>query len=721
MMRLISLYLGLSLVAHLLPAQSAYYYATNGRVELSPNTERIFVQPSEGTSQQALVESLKGLATVVQFDRDRMYQALNVLDARGEDRDWYWAEIQLLAPQSVLSYGQTLRSLAQKTGVDLVAPYYGTGDAAVSLTPYLVVQLKDEDDRATLEAQATADRAVIVGRDPFMPDWYTVRVSTETGRNALQLANRWHESGQFRLVSPSLMATIEPNCASDPLFGNQWNLKNTSQQCSNSNGIDVNACGAYNQGSSSVEVAVIDEGVQLNHPDLQANLSGSSYDTETSSSPSRLWGSHGTRCAGIVGARKNNGRGGSSVAPFTRMISVSNRFGGNPGLVQELANGINWAWQNGAEVLSNSWGAAGSASFSQINAAISNALNNGRGGRGSVVVFSAGNSNVNGVGSPADDNDDIIAVGAMSPNGQRKSPSTCDGETWWGSNYGSDLDIMAPGVKIPTTTNGSGYVNNFNGTSAACPHVAGVAALVINQNPCLTQDQVRDIIELSARKVGGYTYANTSGRPNGTWDREMGYGLVDAREATKRALPFINGPDLINCNGTYTTQAIPGSTSYTWTWTGSTFIRLQPSGTTARLVNTTSLAGGGTLCVRANNAFGACTQRCRTLGSPPCGWFFDGDAEAWLDVEDVSNQHKGVEPAAEVEVFPNPTNEVLNLRLEVANAFIEVVAADGRVVLATASNDYRETLDLSAQPAGVYLLRVIQPNRAIYTEKVVVF
>ena len=98
----------------------------------------------------------------------------------------------------------------------------------------------------------------------------------------------------------------------------------------------------------------------------------------------------------------------------------------------------------------------------------------------------------------------------MSQCGQRKSPNSCDGENWWGSNYGSALDVVAPGVKIYTTdisgskgyNSSSGengdYNTNFNGTSAACPHVAGVAALVLSANPSLSAQEVRRIIESTA-------------------------------------------------------------------------------------------------------------------------------------------------------------------------------------------------------------------------------
>lgn len=74
----------------------------------------------------------------------------------------------------------------------------------------------------------------------------------------------------------------------------------------------------------------------------------------------------------------------------------------------------------------------------------------------------------------------------------------------------------------------------FNGTSSACPHVAATAVLILSENPLLTQRQVADIIESTAQKVGNYSYSSTSGRPNGTWNQEMGYGLLNTFAAVAK-------------------------------------------------------------------------------------------------------------------------------------------------------------------------------------------
>jgi len=137
----------------------------------------------------------------------------------------------------------------------------------------------------------------------------------------------------------------------------------------------------------------------------------------------------------------------------------------------------------------------------------------------------------------------------MSPDGKRKNPGTIDGENW-GSNYGPTLDIVAPGVKIYTTdrTGSNGYASgdytpDFNGTSSACPHVAAVAALIIAEKPDITQRKVAEAISRSAVKLSSYSFSTT--KTYGSWNNEVGYGLVDAKKAIQQAI----GTKAINYSG----------------------------------------------------------------------------------------------------------------------------------------------------------------------------
>jgi subtilisin family serine protease len=461
----------------------------------------------------------------------------------------------------------------------------------IGLSHLFYVKLNKKEDLKILDELSLTHNVEIIGSNKFMPLWYTLSCTKRSTGNALTMANLFFETGLFSASEPDLMVDDILQCVDDTFFNDQWNLNNTGQYGGDP-GVDIDICDAWEMtmGVNNVVVAVLDQGIEMNHPDL-LNMSPLSFDTESGTSPSVVLGSHGTACAGIIGASADNNLGIAGVAPNCQLMSISNSMAGTPNSRQRRGDGINWAWQNGADVISNSWGSG--VQYQIIDDAIDNALINGRNGLGCVVVFASGNDN-SSVNYPANSDSDIIAVGAMSMCGERKSPSSCDGENW-GSNYGSSLDLIAPGVLIPTTDrqgnngynpyipihilNGGTLITNdydntdftiwFNGTSSACPQVAGIAALMLSVNPSLTQDEIRDIIESTCTKIGNYGYSTVTGRTNGTWDDEMGYGLVKACEAVFEALIRIlsvTGPS-IECtyNSTFTLHNRPPGTTVNWT------------------------------------------------------------------------------------------------------------------------------------------------------------
>ncbi len=321
------------------------------------------------------------------------------------------------------------------------------------------------------------------------------------------------------------------NLTSDVYDHLQWSLNNTGQLWGTS-GADIEAVNAWNisQGSSSTVIAIIDEGVDLTHPDLVGKLV-SGYDATGSGSGGGPSGddAHGTNCAGIAAAVTENAAGVAGIAPLAKImpIRIAKDDGSGSWLTSDawIADGINWAVSNGADVLSNSWG--GGSPSTVITSAIQNAKNNGRGGKGCFVAFASGNDN-GAVSYPATLSE-VMAVGALSPCDERKAPTSCDGEYWWGGNYGSELDISAPGVHMYSTdiSGSSGYSSgdyyyNFNGTSSACPVVAGVAGLLIGTFPYLTALEVEQILQNSADDLG-----------DTGWDSIFGYGRVNAYRALK--------------------------------------------------------------------------------------------------------------------------------------------------------------------------------------------
>ncbi len=530
----------LTICSHTAEAQSPakyFYYYQGKQITLSPDYASISVTAADNAGNN-LVQRIAGSTGFVQEDAVR--QALVTIDNEAAARQFQktlYAEIKSNRPLADAEYNNRLMEYRQLPGIDHAVPCFVLPNGKkIGTTNQFYVQLRNPADVDALYETARQLNVEVLGHNRFMYDWFVLACHRNSRMNALDAANYFHETRLFTAAEPAFMLHDLKETA-DPLYPTQWALLNTGQHGAAFAGIDIRAEGAWaiTTGSPNIRTVVMDEGFEQNHPDYATNNFGNGYNTFTASVPSVVYGSHGTACAGIVGALQNNNLGGSGVAPGSRLISVSINFGGTN--YNQLADGINWSWQNGADVISNSWG--GGTPSALFNTAINNALTNGRAGRGTVVVFSSGNNN-GAVAYPANSNPGILAVGAMSPCGQRKTPTSCDGETWWGSNFGNEQDVVAPGVLIPTTdrqgTNGyttNDYTPNFNGTSAACPHVAGVAALVLSINGNLTAIQVNDIIERSAQKVRAdlYGYANTGGRTNGTWNNEMGYGLINAQQA----------------------------------------------------------------------------------------------------------------------------------------------------------------------------------------------
>ncbi len=397
-----------------------------------------------------------------------------------------------------------------------------------------------------------------------------------------ELIRKFQNNKKIEFIEPNFIRLLKPH-TNDPYFGSQWAINNQGYL----NGIvdadmDVDDAWSISTGLN-IKVAVIDEGVDLSHPDLVPNLI-SGYDATGNNSNGapniNNNDAHGTNCAGIIGAVANNNTGIAGVAYEAKIMPIRIAYNNNYPLGDQrrhwitndnwISNGINWAWQNGADILSNSWG--GGSPSKAISTAINNAVNNGRNGKGCIVLFSSGNRNNDSVSYPSSLNN-VISVGASSMCDERKSPASCDGETWWGSNYGNGLDVVAPGVKIYATdiSGYSGYTLNdyyshFNGTSSACPQVAGVSALILAVNPELTYNQVREILEGTTDKVSNYNYSNSSSHPNGSWNNEVGYGRVNAYNAVSEALDYaqILGENTGCNNTTYNIVGIPNNVSVNW-------------------------------------------------------------------------------------------------------------------------------------------------------------
>lgn len=425
--------------------------------------------------------------------------------------------------------------------IKYVGDIYNVDGVEVILSYFFFVKLKSLKDKPLLEKMANEHHLEILEQNEYLPEWFTLSCTKNSTKNALGMANLFYETNLFASAQPNFYGGDIKHCVSDPLFPDQWNLTNNFTNPD----IDIDACEAwkYTKGNPEVIVAVIDEGIELSHTDL--NLHSNSFDCTSASSPSVLYGRHGTNCAGIIGAHHNE-IGVAGIAPNCRLMSISDPIKSNPTSRQNRARGIEYAWRNGADVITNSWGST--IKYQVIDDAIQNALRNGRGGKGSVVVFSSGNYStsmpfLSPVGYPANCNPDILTVGAVSTCGDRLNSSNANCFNWGrafltpgASCYGGELDVVAPGVEIPTTDINNRFITDFKHTSSAAPHAAGVAALMMSINGNLTQKEVNKIIERTAKKTGGYPYFLSPNRPNGDWHDEMGYGLINAHDAVRQSI-----------------------------------------------------------------------------------------------------------------------------------------------------------------------------------------
>ncbi len=299
----------------------------------------------------------------------------------------------------------------------------------------------------------------------------------------------------------------------DPRYGNQWGYQK------------INAPGAWDttRGSSSVKVAVIDSGIDWDHPDLWGKVVGD-YDFVDDDDDASAGHIHGTHVAGTIAANTNNNAGVAGTCPNCSLLIARVLDNNNQGSDSDLIAGINWASANGAKVINMSLG--GFASSTALQQAIDNAWN-----RGAVLVASSGNDGNNGTDRFPATYPNVIAVGATDSSDARATwddPDTTDRVE--GSNAGNWVDVAAPGKGIHSTTGGfywpwtqryEGRYESWDGTSMAVPHVSGLAGLIFSKGGFMLDNaQVRNRIESTAKDLG------TTGR-----DDVFGHGRINAQAA----------------------------------------------------------------------------------------------------------------------------------------------------------------------------------------------
>ncbi|PWK13446.1 FlgD immunoglobulin-like domain containing protein [Tumebacillus permanentifrigoris] len=371
----------------------------------------------------------------------------------------------------------------------------------------------------TLSEQQLSARVAEVLADPTTFTAGDLIVKYKPGTDATQIANKHAASvskknanlrlGKLKVNNAALKQTymdlvrdpeveyVQPNykyslsaTSNDPNYSAQWSLPR----------MHVPEAWGYSKGDSSMVIAVVDSGVRTDHPDLAASLLPG-INTITNDSNVNDDNGHGTHVSGIAAGIIDNGVGISGVAGKAKILPIKAMNASGQGYDIDIAEGITWAADHGAKVINLS---LGSPSFSQTTQdAINYAWS-----KGILIVAAAGNSNSAAAFYPAA-GDHVLSVMATDENNARASFS----------NYGTTVDIAAPGTSIYATTYDGGY-GYKQGTSMASPNVAGVAALVWNYRPTLTNAQLEKVLESSTIDLGA------AGK-----DTTFGYGLINAYTA----------------------------------------------------------------------------------------------------------------------------------------------------------------------------------------------
>ncbi len=524
-----------------------YYYSGGRKIQIVLDTSRVAVLFKKDVSQDSVYSILP------------KFQQFSAVE-RVEKQDFARANIYLvpltrsLTRTNLEALHSGLQSSSMVKTVGRVYSLEAKPESNLILTEEFVVKFKPEITRQQIE-QFNADNNVeIVRASEYAKNQFTLQAKTGSNKDALTMANQYYESELTAFAHPNFITTVERRAAPNDLYyPDQWHLNNTGQEGGQPDA-DIDALEAWNitTGDPNIKIAILDDSIEKGHEDLQASIVASKDFTDDDDDPSPGTGDyHGTAVAGIAAAIGNNNKGVTGVCYTSKIIAI--RWGTT---YEDFVNAFYWAANTAnADIISNSWGFTTPAPDNVVDA-INDVAANGRGGKGCVVLFAAGNSNNDISDTSAGELaalSSVIAVGAST----NKDFRACY------SSWGNDLDVMAPsntwiGGVCPTPkpadavgtwttdqsiggfnngTNGPDaaglYTKDFGGTSSACPTAAGVVGLLLSVNSDLTRDEVQDILEATAEKIA----PGDAGYDANGFSDHYGYGRINAHRSI---VPTVN-------------------------------------------------------------------------------------------------------------------------------------------------------------------------------------
>lgn len=517
---ILSLALGGAAQADLARPEPAFSYRYgHERIPLGVQAGRLAVFVEPDSSQGALADQMLRRLSPLPIGND----ALMPRPLAG------WATIDLAkCGLDAVPAAELANVVVGMTAVDFASPVFVDTFGPVVVTPDVLVGfVQGTDDATAVKVLAAEGLDRVLDRNfGGIVGMYRARGSARTAQEVLKISDALSNRAEVRYAEADRMFTARrTDLPNDPSFPLQWGLRNTIQSVSGFP-VDVSAVRAWdvNRGDPSIVVVVIDEGVQQNHPDINQRPGADFTGSGTGGGPANQCDNHGTQVAGCVSARLNNSIGGVGVAPgckvasakaFVAHVPCSDPF--SDGDVAWTVAAIGWAQTIGARVTNTSFGFGPSAA---IDDAYSQTYSSG-----TVHFAAAGNDGSGTIGYPAS-SPDVNSVAAIDRTGALASFS----------QFGVGLDFSAPGADVLTTDRTGadggdpGDTVFVDGTSFASPYAAGVAALVLSRDSCLTPGQVE------AAMRGGCVDLGPTG-----YDTVFGYGLVNAERSLIAAAPAPGG------------------------------------------------------------------------------------------------------------------------------------------------------------------------------------
>ena len=494
-----------------LMADDLFWYAAEGQAPLAIDSVKIAVLFEDTASAKSSANLSSLMATfprIISYPEESAIDRFVVCSLR--TGDGYWA---------------FLDSLKVDETVELAEPYYRTSGGDRCLVGKTICAAFDTSvTQPVIDSICDLLRIDLADEIIGLDNVFAVHNTDSSGSRLVDLANTLHQFPELRYAHPSFGMDLDFHgyTVYDEYKGYQWQIRQVIGE------LNVATVWDFKGFNYTPVVAVLDQGISPDHEDLPASrilpgkdFASQPYDDDPSPDPKDV---HGMACAGLIAASHDtiplkddlDGTGIISINPQAMIMPIRVSPGGGPSEAADVAAAIGYAWTNGADVLSCSWGYSYSNIFfgiPVINDALYNAYLDGRGGLGCILVFSSGNDEDPWVAYPAS-LDICLAVGA----------SKADGRRYEYSNYGQALDVVAPSGDYETgdhlltldqmgdlgiNTPGSpldcwefveeyNYICNFGGTSAAAPIVAGIASLLIARDSTLTQIAIHSIIRRSA-------------------------------------------------------------------------------------------------------------------------------------------------------------------------------------------------------------------------------